>query len=325
MDLASCLAIVKRATSDNALVVALKYIHVYDGRMQSSDGSIVIDAACPELDGMTFSVPGSKFVKAVDACKGNPDKIDVSESSVTIKQGKFKAKLPILEGLFPRREFSFKDDAWFDVPDNFISTLKSVIPFVGEDASRPWCCGVLLKNKKAFATNNTTVIETDLDFGTDSLEVNIPAFAIREMINFNRPPKRCHIEAGAVTFDYGDFLFKTQLLSSTWPDLSKLLNAISSDIPEIPSDLKSAVEKVVDFCPDAEFQCIVFDGTNVSTTEGATHAEISGFELPEGKYRAVVLQKVLDHATYADFSCYPNPIPFKTDDGLRGVFVGVRQ
>ena len=104
-----------------------------------------------------------------------------------------------------------------------------------------------------------------------------------------------------------------------------MLAVIRDDIPEVVAGLNEAVTKIVDFCPDSDFQCIVLSDGKVSTTEGNISAEVEGFEVPEGRYRATVLQAVLDHATHIDFGFYPSAVPFKTDTGLQGVFVGVRQ
>jgi DNA polymerase III sliding clamp (beta) subunit (PCNA family) len=323
MNLMSRIWLIKRGYAENSVLPALKAVHVYEGRMQSSDGKIVIDVECPELKDLTFSVNGSKFVKAIEACDGEPDSLKVTETMLIVKKAKFTAKLPLLSEQYPRTEFNYLSEAWTKIAQPLKPAIKAVLPFVGIDASRPWCCGALFTDNKVYATNNVTVVSR-LYALINTPAFNLPSFAMIELAALENEPKRLVVEENHVTFDYGRFMFRTQLLSPDWPDVSKMLSAVTDKIPTIPQGLPDAVEKVVNFCPDADFQCIVFDGEGVTTTEGDISAAVEGFELPKGRYRAVVLQSVLAHATHADFSFYPNAIPFRTSDGLTGVFVGVR-
>ena len=324
MNLLEKMRIIKRGTADNAVVAALQFVHVYEGRIQSTDGKIVIDAQCDELKGMTFSVPGTKFVKAIEACNGNPKKIELTDTNLQIQDGKFKVKLPLYDGTYPKREFAFKHEDMVKVIAPLHPLLRRLSPFIGEDASRPWCCGVLFRDGMVTATNNTSIVTGSYVFDKPVPAFNLPMFAITEMLTFGREPLACFVDEVSATFDYGDFMFKTQLLPSDWPDTSKLLGAPSDKLKPVPDALLEAVDKITAFCPDSDFQCIVFDTDKISTAEGTTFAELAGFELSQGRYRAVVLRTVLNEASHVDFSAYPNPIPFTTDAGLRGVFVGVR-
>lgn len=322
MDLTKRLRIVRRATHDNAILPALKAIHVYDGRMQSTDGRITIDVICPELKGMTFTVNGAKFVKAVEACNGTPDKIEVKDDVLIIKQGSFRAKLPLLDKeSFPLTVLEDAEKVAFKKP--LKPVLDALKPFIGNDASRLWACGILFRNTFAYATNNTTVARTKCDLHTDSAAFTLPGFSVDELLLIEQEPLYFVQDESSVTFIYDSFWVRTQLFSSNWPDVDKMIPQAKS-LPVIPEGLRSAVDKIVDFCPDADFQCVVFDGEMVKTTEGEISAEVSGFTLPAGRYRAIVLQNILAHAINADFSFYPNAIPFVTDNGLEGVFVGVK-
>ena len=48
-------------------------------------------------------------------------------------------------------------------------------------------------------------------------------------------------------------------------------------------------------------------------------------ELPEARFRAEMICKVLNEATKMDLSTYPAPSPFTGPEGMRGMIVGVRQ
>jgi DNA polymerase III sliding clamp (beta) subunit (PCNA family) len=323
MDLTQRLRIVRRATHENAMLPALKAIHVYDGRMQSTDGRITIDVECAALVGMNFTVNGTKFVKAIEACNGAPDKLEVKEGTLIIKKGSFRAKLPLLDPqAFPLSVLS--SPASLPLVSSFRVILDALKPFIGKDASRLWACGILFKENKAYATNNTVVARAEYKFSSALEPFNLPGFTVDELLLIEQEPMNIIQDDGHVTFVYDSFWVRSQTFSNAWPDIDKMIPEVKK-LPEVPAGLKDAVDKIVDFCPDADFQCVVFDENFVKTTEGEISAEVGGFSLPKGRYRAVVLQNVLAHAINADFSFYPNAIPFKTDNGLSGVFVGVRQ
>jgi hypothetical protein len=321
MNLIARIWLIKRGFAENSVLPALKAVHVYKGRMQSSDGKIVIDVDCPELKDLEFSVNGSKFVKAIEACDGAPDELKVTESNLLVRKGAFRARLPLLPVGYPRTDFEYEKNQWLKIPP-IKGILRSLLPFIGIDASRPWCCGALFKAGAIYATNNAVIATTPYE----ALPIfNLPSFAVTEILGIDEEPTNIAVAENHITLQYRHFLFRSQILPTDWPDMEKLLGAVPDNIPEIQPGLPMAIDKVVDFCPDADFQCIVFNEDSVATTEGDISAAVEGFKLPKGRYRAVVLQSVLAHATHADFSTYPNAVPFKTSDGLRGVFVGVRQ
>jgi DNA polymerase III sliding clamp (beta) subunit (PCNA family) len=323
MNMLEKVAILKMALSDNAMVPALKCLSVVNGDCCSSDGRISIMTHVPELEKHNFVTNGTKFAKAVDAAGGKFDKIELDAQVLNLKAGRLKVKLPLLDVTYPDNWTHDLQTAATHVPQDFVDKLRELKPFIGNDASRPWCCGVLYQSKTLTATNNVIIAQTDVALDADKF--NLPGHTIETMLAINECPTLMWVDSNRVIFSYASgFFLSTRLLDANWPDVNKLIEGATKTLPTIPDDLSTAIQKVLAFCPDTDFQCIVFDGTKVATTEGETSAEYEGLEIPKSRFRAVVLESVLNHATHADFSQYPNPIPFQTSDGVRGVFTGVR-
>ena len=135
--------------------------HIYAGRIQGQNGWLAIDAPCPELAGIEATVPAERFLKAVDACDGEP-KLSLTDTSMTVSRKGFKARIPLLpHDSFPCVDVSGQPDL---TGIELLPTLRRLRSFVSEDASRPWSQGVLCVGNHAYATNNVILVRAQLPF-----------------------------------------------------------------------------------------------------------------------------------------------------------------
>ena len=211
---------VKGAVSTKDLIPVLTNFHFYSGRVQGGNGRITIDAPL-ELGGIDITVPAVPFLKAIDTCEGILDfeNLKITEAGrLSIKKGKFRSVLPLSNSdEFPLVEPS--EGKARHVPP-ILSALKRLRPFVGDDATRPWACGVLFKNGYAYATNNVVMTRVIMDFG--DCEFNLPGFAVDELLRINKEPESIIIDDNAVTFFFGKLgWLRSQLFSAEWPDVER--------------------------------------------------------------------------------------------------------
>lgn len=307
------LQFVRGAVAKKDLVPVLTHFHIYDGRIQGTNGRIYIDH--PSSIRGDFTVPAERFLKAVDACDGSPV-IKVGKK-LSISKGKFKALLPLGEhDAYPRSAPSGKKVNINGVP--ILDILRRLAPFIGEDASRPWACGVLFKDQYAYATNNVIIARTPCALALNG--VNLPIFAINELLRIGNEPVSMKRSDNSITFEYhnGAWL-KTALLSAEWPDIEKMFTTTAKT--KVNKNLLVAVEKVIPFCPGEPTVLLNKDG--VSTEDGDMQAAVSGLKLPECRFRAEPLIAVLREAQYIDLDTYPAPSPWLGKD-VEGLIVGVR-
>jgi hypothetical protein len=203
-----------------------------------------------------------------------------------------------------------------------LAGLKAVSPFIGEDASRPWCGGILLREQSLFATNNVALAQywAGVDFPAT---INIPRAAVRELLRINEAPTQLQYEDSSVTFHYeGNRWLRTHLLSAEWPDLSRVLDVPSTPQPIDPrifeglAVVKHFVDKLGRVFMQPDGLC-----THEAEGEGASYA-IEGLR-GQGVYRLEMLELLQGVATAIDFSTYPKPCLF-FGDRLRGAIVGMR-
>lgn len=293
-----------------------KTVRAYNGALALCS-PIALDFECkPKAD---------KFVQAIANCPEDvtPVLSMTPAGRLSIKAGSFKAFVDCVTEesmhVLPEGERVDFDGA------AVLKALEVISAFIGDDASRPWSNGVLLKGQSAYATNNVTVVEYWL--GADFPQtVNVPRVCIREMLRIGEPPTHAQLTNNSITFHYSDKRWvRSQLLDVKWPDIAKILDVQSNATPIEPL-LFQALDVVKPFADS--FGRVWLRDSKVSTVpkegEGEQHSE---FEIPGMPYAgifAIGMLKLLEGvATTIDLTTYPQPCMF-FGERLRGAIIGMR-
>lgn len=317
------LKLVERAAADTDIVKILKHICVYDGRLQSGDSRVTIDAKCDELKGHSFTAPADKLVKAVLACKGETPKIvRQDDGTVRVTHKKFRISLPSMDvSLYPLTTKINESSVQLDIPADFINKLKKVAPFINDNPVQGrWATGVCIMEGYLYATNNITIVRTPIEWTGPKL--NIPDFAIKQLSAIDLPITGLWCDKTSITFEFDDCWLKSQLLTYEWPDKCKTMFSNTSYKP-VPDGLLQEIESLIPFCPDVKFPTIHFKEGLISTSDGMQSAEIDFEGAEKGVFRADVLQAALGIAKEWNMPEASKPVYFKGDD-IEGLFVGVR-
>lgn len=314
---------VKGAVSTKDLVPVLTNFHFYSGRVQGGNGRVTIDAPL-DLSGVDITVPAVPFLRAVDACEGSPDLSITDGGKLVMKKGKFRSMLPLSDSTtFPRAEVDLTSSTLWKPKPGLLKALRTILPLIGQDASRPWACGALFKAGYIYATNNVVMVRIPWAM-PDDICINVPSFAVEELIRVGTEPTGFQFSETSAVFTYENqsMWIKTQLFESKWPDVDKFFTDAALDL--VPCGLADAVRKVLPFCPDSKHPVITMNEKGVHTAEGDMSASVEDMELPEGRYRAEPLLLVLQQATTIDLTKYPSAVPFAGLNGLQGVVIGVK-
>lgn len=314
------LRLVRGAVAQKELVPLMTHFIFNAGRVQGSNGRITIDAPLDlhELDGC--SVPAEKFYRAVEACDGEP-KIQRDGHFVHLRKGRFRVKLPVTS-----------DAKMFTSPpagkvDGHLTLdpFRRLLPYVSQDASRPWSIGILLASGYGYATNNVIVARAPLDYTGPN--INLPSYCVEELLVLGN--EQCEVsfaENGLYLKPRNDVWLHTRSLSLEWPDVTRFFAEGFDQLVEVETkDLLRVVRKLRTFVPDNENPVIIIEGETVRTLEGDSEAEDAVQSLTSKKtaWRAEPLELMLAQATAMDLSQYPHPCPWK-GHGLEGRIVGMR-
>jgi hypothetical protein len=299
-------------------VADLKHFAIEGGRVRGFNGTLALCTPIPfDID---CNPNAEQLIKAVSKCDDTIQLSLTKAGRLSVKSAGFKAFIDCVQGetnhVEPEGEFVNFDGALL------LKGIQACAPFIGSDASRPWANGVLIKGQSIFATNNVMLVEYWL--GSDfPITVNIPRAAVREMQRINEAPITAQVTERSITFHYeGDRWLRTQLFATEWPDLSKVLDRPSQQVP-VDERIFAGLENVKAFVDKMGTIYLMPDElrTHMDEQEGAGFA-MEGFGA-EGKYNIDMLNLLKDTAKTIDWSTYPGPCMFQ-GERIRGAIIGMR-
>ena len=314
------LKFVQGAVSSKTLVPEMSHFVIENGTIRSYNGRMALSS--PIAIDLDCKPKAAAFVSAIGKCSDTVSLSMTPAGKLRIISGKFRAVVECIDKDVPHLEPS--GDI---VPLGGVALLdcfRTLSAFVGDDATRPWSGGVLLRGRSAFATNNVCLIEWWMN-APMPFDVNIPSAALREMIRIGEEPVAMQISKSNITFHYKDGRWVlTNLLSTEWPDLSRVLDRDCVNKPvKLHEKLFEGIETLKSFVDD--YGRVYFrEGmlrTHLSDEVGAVY-ELGDFPY-EGCYRIEMLMKLKGVAKKIDFSAFPGPCLF-FGDRLRGAIIGMR-
>lgn len=314
------LKFVQGAVATKELIPAMTHYRIEQGHVRSYNGRmclsspIALDIEC---------TPNAKAMyKAISCCEEATVVSVTPGGKLSVRSGKFRALIDTLQGeaLHPQPE---GQPVAFD-GETLLKAFKVLYPFIGTDASRPFTTGVLLDGSSAYATNNTCLVQYWIG-NSFPARLNLPRFAIKEMLRIDEAPTHAQLASDSITFHYTDGRWiRTQLLNTEWPFdiIGKLLDQ-PSNAQALPKDFFKGLS-IIKGQVDGASRVYMVDGqlrTHTNPDEGAAYE----LDLPcDGLYNIHMLSLLEGVATKADFTPYPGPALF-FGPAIRGAIVGMRQ
>lgn len=315
---------VMAAVSNKDIIPALMHVAMHDGALHAYDGRVYMRVPCSVQH--ELAVPAKRLRSALELCGSHKLTMTATTDTMLIACAalKLSVKLPVM----PVESFPFPpliEGKPTKLTGSLYGALRNVRPFIGEDASRAWCASVLLRNKKAIATNNVVLVECVAP--ALPREIALHRDAVDTMLSIPIEPTHYLLNDNALELVYkGGMVVRSQLVADAWPSTDEILDRAhsSAKLKPVPEQLSELVEHVRTFCPDASYPVLQLEEKTIRTLEGATSASVafSGLDTIESRYHADPLQAVLACATHADFTRYPY-VPWKSDV-LKGVLTGVK-
>jgi DNA polymerase III sliding clamp (beta) subunit (PCNA family) len=314
------LKFVQGAVAKKDLVPALTHFVIENGNVRGFNGTLALCAPI-KLD-IACKPKAAPLVEAISKCEDTVQLSLTPTGRLSIKSGAFKCTVLCT----PEEKTAHPEPEGERVELDgaaLLAALKAIAPFIGDDASRPWSNGVLLRDQSAFATNNVCLVEYWIGSAFPHV-VNVPRAAVKEMLRVDEAPLYAQmVEGSSITFHYSDGRWiRTQLMTTEWPDLAKVLNRESVQAP-VDGDLFRGLKAVKGFV-DKQNRIYFRNGyisTHVDENEATTY-DVAGVA-HDGIYAHEMLSLLEGVAVSCDFSAYPAPCIFM-GERLRGAIVGMR-
>lgn len=314
------LKFVQGVVAKKGFVPELTHFRIEGGRVQGYNGKIALSAPIDfDIDCTPKAV---NLVKAISQCEEAVQLGMTPTGRLSIKSGKFRSYITCIEGATPHVK---PEGPLVDINGEvMLDALQKLLPFIADDAARPWSNGVLFNGHSAFATNNVIIAEYWL--GTPlPVTLCIPLYAVKELLRIKKIPNRFQMSESSLTVHYEDGTWlRTNLIDTKWPEINKIINRDLSNLQEIPEDFFNGLNKMTPFMDS--FKRIIFeDGLMRTHSKGSEEGAQFELEWLKGisTYALPMLLKLEGVAKTMDLSQYPEPVPW-CGDSIRGVIVGLR-
>lgn len=312
------LKFVQSAVSRKALIPGMMHFAIEQGTIRSYNGNLALSSSI-DFD-IDCKPKADQLIDAISLCsKDFPTTITMTEfGKLRIQNGPFRVLVDCLDE--PTPHVLPEGDIINFSGVELRKALVSLLPFVGDDASRMWTNGILLDGKSAFATNNVIVVEYWL--GTPfPFTINLPSTAAKEIIRIEEDPIYAQITPDSITFHYGNNKWiRTGLYDKKWPEVTKILD-IEGDPKPIHPDFFNGLQIIKPFLD--KIGNVYFEKNNLcSHYEDVVGAKYALHEFPyKGVYALEMLELLQGIAYTIDWSLYPKPCPF-FGNMLRGAIIG---
>lgn len=329
MDLLGALRFVQGSVARKELQEGLTHFRIENGYVRGFNGTI---ALCAPIGLQIDCTPKAEpMLKAIAACDDAVQMTMLANGKLNIKSGGFKVSVDTLTG--PTVHVEPEGEIYQIDGESFLDGLQTVLPFVSDDASRPWACGVLVKQGSMYATNNASVVQ--YWFGAVfPVECAVPRMAIKELLRIKKAPTHIQATKNSMTFHYNDGCWlRTSLLEMKWPNIDRIIEMYEKNAAVYPlnGELFTALEKIKPFA-DKMNKVYIENGTvrtHYVELDGA--AAMFADTMTVGIYNIDLLMQLKNIATEWDASRYntlderglPLAIIF-FGKNLRGVITGFK-
>jgi hypothetical protein len=314
------LKFVQGAVQRNGVTPELEHFLIRDGRVTGFNGYMALSGPLPlDIEAMPKA---DTFHKALQACGETVSITQTPSGKLHIRSGGFSAYVPCIEKTIFEAE---PQGQAYPAPPGLAKTFARMLPFIGDDASRPWAMGLAIGQGAYTATNN--VILMQVWDGHALPAVNCPRFAVAEVARIKDDPVEVMVDPGnSISFLYSDGRWlRTQVLAVDWPTdkMNSILERPSAP-DALPDGFFEGVAQLAPFVAEKASSAVYFTASGMATgqegsEEGATY-RLAG--LPAGEaFRHKALLMLAGEIDRIDFTVTPALFFGKNS---RGALIGMQ-
>lgn len=333
MNLFDAVEKVKNALSSKDYIAELTHFHLKNGEIFASNGAM--SASCPIDEPLEHVVPADELAKAMNIF-GRDAYYEWSEDILTVKKAKRKITIRLLK---PDNVYLIDPVATqVPVPDDFIPRMKTILPFISDDASKPWALTAWLHRIDTgplvwTATNNITVVESHATLNAAyqanpaiQFDCQIPNFALEFLVQRGTGLVGIGEAENKVTFFFSDgSKMTTQLFSLKMAE--QVSNIVKESYGVLPTaftlvpEWRDAYNSLLQLSP--EEVCLGETTMTAARRQAVMEVEVAS-PLPQDTSKTAsywnprFLTPVVEAAHTIDFSSYPKPARFQ-GNGIRGI------
>lgn len=210
--------------------------------------------------------------------------------------------------------------------EDFMGALDDVFPFTMGDKARAWSEGARFDGTKITATNSVVLLQAELVEHCGLSDVTISRAAIAYMSQ-----RRAELEAWGMgergllmEFSDGSWAFAGRMAMEMPAAAVHMVDNLDySDLPELLDHDAANILRTIEWADDVVtiFPDKVYAG-RYSTDHDEVLESIDLGESEKALFGAKALEAVVSRASHVGFNCFPQPVPFITRRGSKGLIAG---
>ncbi len=315
------------AVSDQSMgATTLSHYLIRNGNIHATDGRMTVGTPFP-FDGPECLVPAEQFEKVLVNRPEGDFTWEMDGDRLVLKRGRFKGRIKTL-GL----------DNWVmptdlpiglsTLPDGFVDGITNLLPFVSDNATKPWAMCVGFIGDYMYASNNIAVarVRSTEHFSKDLL---LPRWVLEFIVNRAEGLVMWAWDELRVTFLWEDGSWmRSSLIEEKFPPVQAILDKflIGEVDVEITSEWRKQIRRIGKIADDPVMRFRVGECAG-STGEVLSVEDDAGAPVPEGLTETIwdfrFLEPVISVATHWNPRHYPNPAPWR-GPGIEGILAGRR-
>lgn len=217
-----------------------KHCNIKNGYVSATDG--VISAACRIEEDLNCKPNTGLLISALSKCKKEINITQLNESFLSVKSGRFKAKVPCFELDLPAASF---DAEAFGVNSSLLKCISKLLTIAAKSQNDRFA-SVFIKGGSAFATDGRLLIE--IWHGENLPTFSLPIDSCKRLLKVKGSLCSIGCSEDSATFYFdNETVFRTPLSSGEFPLVDELLNVGSSPIP-LDKEIVEGFRSVAPFC-----------------------------------------------------------------------------
>lgn len=303
MNLIDGLKAVAPAVGDGKIVSLHAYVMGKDNELTATNGRLWARATVDGLSGWEFVVRHEPLIKTMSregaifrVTENGGLKVSAGRSRVTLKGVDCED--------FPAMPTGGHVMWVFTPPPEFKDVLKNLYKFCAGNDGHIWQQGVHFTSDMAFAANSHAAASYSHGWGLPAA-FTLPPWAIDFLLAQSDSPDDIRDHGNVFSFGCGNEMqmVSTKLIEEPPANMANfVLNIVSSDLQEVPPNLKEVVERAASYDVD-KFK--LGNGWLVHRTDEMTLEDEIDLNVPVKVWGTKTMLAALDLATHIDLSAHP--------------------
>lgn len=312
---------IKGALAKKDIVLQFTHYFVKDGMIQAMDGRML--AAHPFPSHETFLVPGAEFEAILDRMPSDNPTLEVHEDKIRLKEARFRGDISTIpESEWPDLPMP---KHWIEVQPDLLDAMAALMPFVSDNATKPFAGTIMIEGSRLYATNNVSIAMAEVEsLLAGDEQTLLPRWAVEFVLSRREGLTHWGVTDDFVAFkwDNGAWM-RTQLVNDVIPEI---IFSLTQDMAPATFEITDEWRKAYALVSGVSKEDIQIFADRI--TGGTQHSEVQHeavTAVAEGreysKWTVAYLNSVIAAADRWSPELYPKPATFE-GKSIRGLIVG---